>query len=90
MRSPVVNLRARMPAELEPQLTAIGTALWEGIPAGARQDTLFTVDAILDADNRLWVLEMNSNPFVHPLVYPLVIDSMFPVAEPIPVVAVMH
>jgi hypothetical protein len=86
----IVNLRSPMPSTLAPQLVAIGKALWEGIPAAVRQDTLFTFDAILDADNHLWALEMNSNPFVHPLTYPLIVVALFPVAEPMPLVAVMH
>jgi hypothetical protein len=86
----IVNLRSRLPSEFGPQLAAVGKALWEGIPVDARQDTLFTVDAILDADNRVWSLEMNSNPFVHPLAYPHIVAAMFPLAEPIPTAGVMH
>jgi hypothetical protein len=86
----IVDLRSPVPSEIAPQLAAIGKALWAGIPATARHDTLFTVDAILDAENRLWTLEMNSNPFVHPLAYPLIVAAMFPAAEPVPVAAAMH
>lgn len=86
----IVDLRTRMPTELATQFSAIGKALWAGIPAASRQDTLFTVDAILDPENRLWALEMNSNPYVHPLAYPLIVAAMFPVRELALAATAMH
>ena len=62
--------------ELARQLELIGERLWNGIPADIRAGTLYTVDAILDADNKLWLLEMNSNPFIHPFVYGPMLEGL--------------
>lgn len=72
-----VDLVNSMPPELEAQLRETGEKLWLGIPDPVRADTVFTVDAIVDDENRLWLLEMNSNPFIHPYLYPVMIGSMF-------------
>jgi len=62
---------------VEQELRAAGSRLFEGIPADIRDNTVFTLDAVIDAENRLWCLEMNSNPFVHPAVYaPMISDQM--------------
>lgn len=68
--------------EIQPymaQLVEAGPKLWSGIPDEVRHDTLSTVDAILDAKGKVWFLEMNSNPFVHPMAYPHILDTLFPV-----------
>ena len=57
-------------------LPEIGRKLAAAIPPEARTHTLYTVDAILDSDDRLWLLEMNCNPTVHPLVYPVMMRRM--------------
>ncbi|WP_454909178.1 hypothetical protein [Variovorax gossypii] len=54
-------------------LWPVGLRLVEAIPPESRPQTLFTVDAILDKEERLWMLEMNSNPTVHPLAYPAIV-----------------
>lgn len=58
-----------MPEDLREQLLHIGGASWSCIPEGVRAGTVYTVDAILASDRTIRVLEMNSNPFLHPLVY---------------------
>ena len=73
----VVNLQKRMPEDLKESLLRIGEVAWQGIPAAIRNGTVFTIDAILDAERQIWVLEMNSNPFVHPLVYELMAQTLF-------------
>ena len=68
-----------------PLLELLGTAglrLREAIPAGTRRHTLFTVDAVLDANGRAWLLEMNSNPAVHPLAYPAIAASVLDDPDP--------
>jgi D-alanine-D-alanine ligase-like ATP-grasp enzyme len=35
------------------------------------------VDAIVDGEERIWTLEMNSNPAIHPYAYPVMLDSLF-------------
>jgi hypothetical protein len=59
------------------QLHAIGEVLWMGIPEPLRQNTAYSVDAMLDADNVLNVLEMNSNPQLHPDIYATMLESLF-------------
>jgi hypothetical protein len=65
------------------QLVACGPVLWQGIPETVRPATLFSVDAIVDEREQLWLLEMNSNPVCHPDVYPLMMDSLFGTADAI-------
>lgn len=50
-------------------LHAAAPALTSLLPVELRQAALFTVDAIRDAQGRIWFLEMNANPTVHPLAY---------------------
>ncbi|WZB76155.1 hypothetical protein WJ972_09910 [Achromobacter insuavis] len=42
-----------------------------------RRNSVFTLDAVIDADDRVWLLEMNSHPMIHPNVYPPMLDSVF-------------
>jgi len=57
-------------------LSDIGQKLYAAIPEPQRKDAVFTVDAILDSKQVIWLLEMNSNPTIHPLVYPEMIASL--------------
>lgn len=59
------------------QLRKAGEVLREGIPEEVRNDTLFTLDAVVDSEDRVWLLEMNSNPMVHPDAYPAMLRSAF-------------
>ena len=61
---------------LENELHLIGKHLWLGIPDNVRENTVYSVDAILDQQKCLWLLEMNSNPYVHPYVYPHMLKSI--------------
>lgn len=62
-----------------------GPKLAQLVPAGVRNIAMFTVDAVQDAQGRIWLLEMNSHPTVHPLIYDPMVRSLlamdFPVAE---------
>jgi hypothetical protein len=71
-----VDLRQEQPPEIGGQLKRIGEVLVGAIPAELRPNSLFTVDAVLDRGNKLWLLEMNSNPFVHPFAYPPILASL--------------
>jgi hypothetical protein len=62
---------------LYPQLRAIGEVLWQGIPVTLRQNTAYSVDAMLDNDGVLYVLEMNSNPQLHPDIYATMLEGLF-------------
>ncbi len=59
------------------QISDIGDKLWRGIPQEVRSDAVFTVDAVIDAEERVWALEMNSSPFMHPYVYPVMLNGLF-------------
>ena len=39
--------------------------------------SVFTLDAVIDDDDRVWLLEMNSHPMIHPNVYPHMLASVF-------------
>ncbi|RKP52532.1 hypothetical protein [Trinickia fusca] len=64
-----VSMRAR--------LHQMAGSLAQGIPPATREHTIFTVDAIVDEDDQLWLLEMNSHPMVHPASYVPMLDSLF-------------
>jgi hypothetical protein len=64
------------------QLRRSGEVFWRGIPEAARQDSLFTVDAILARNGTAYFLEINSNPALHPDVYPPMLESLFAVKAP--------
>lgn len=46
-----------------------------------RGTTLFTLDAMVDAQDHVWLLEMNSNPMVHPDAYPVMMTRLYEAAE---------
>jgi hypothetical protein len=62
----------------DPNWTPWARRCGKGIPAEIRDGTVFTVDAIVDTSNAIWALEMNSNPFLHPAVYELMLRSLLP------------
>jgi hypothetical protein len=51
------------------ELSHIGRVLHAAIPAELRAGTLFTLDGVLDADDSLWLLEMNCHTVIHPNAY---------------------
>jgi hypothetical protein len=59
------------------QFITAGCALAQGIPESIRRHTLFTLDAVVDDADQVWFLEMNSNPMVHPDVYPVMLRGIF-------------
>ncbi|MEA3194557.1 MAG: hypothetical protein QOD26_2890 [Betaproteobacteria bacterium] len=63
-------------APLGQELRDIGETLRQAIPEELRQGVLFTVDGVLDDDGKLWLLEMNPNPTIHPDVYPAMMKSV--------------
>lgn len=67
---------------LAAQFERAGEVLSRGV-GDLADATLFTLDAILDAQGTLWFLEMNSNPMVHPDVYaPMLRHEFAGLAEP--------
>lgn len=68
---------AKQLESLRDKLSQVGSVLWSGIPLDVKHNSVFTVDAILDSDNELWLLEMNSNPMVHPSAYGPMLSAVF-------------
>jgi hypothetical protein len=63
------------------QLVDYGRVLWQGIPQETRDATVFSVDAIADEQDRLWLLEMNANPVCHPDLYAFMFETFFGPAD---------
>lgn len=76
------NMLARVRAtELGAQFAQAARTFSQAIPPQAGvPETLFTLDAIVDADGKAWFLEMNCNPLVHPDAYASMLASSSAVA----------
>lgn len=60
------------------QLAAWGPALLASVPPQLRGvGTMYTVDAMADAADKVWLLEMNCNPTVHPDTYAGMFEGLF-------------
>jgi hypothetical protein len=66
------------------QIREAGKEFWNLIPEQLRQNTVYTIDAIVDEQQNVWFLEMNCNPLVHLDVYPVMIESMLGASVPQP------
>jgi hypothetical protein len=64
-------------AALKNQLNLLGMKLVEAIPEAIRENTVFSIDGIVDDAENLWCLEMNCNPHIHPDIYPAILESLF-------------
>jgi len=74
---PNTNVLAKFAgAPLMDQLRGSGEIFWRGIPEGVRQNTLFTVDGILDRNGTAHFVEINSNPALHPDVYGPMLEGL--------------
>jgi hypothetical protein len=67
---------------LEAQLLQAGQWFWNDIPADIRDNTIFSVDGIVDDQGRVWLLEINCNPQIHPAFYSTMLDSLYGVVTP--------
>lgn len=68
--------------DIAKQFSHAGRVLWSGIPEDIRKRTLWTVDAIVEEEaGRVWFLEMNCNPIVHPDAYFSMFEGFFGPAE---------
>lgn len=59
------------------QLRTAGAYFLSRIPGDLRPGVVFTLDAVVDESERVWFLEINCNPTVHPDVYPMMFDALF-------------
>jgi hypothetical protein len=62
--------------DLQPVLNRLGLCLWNMLSTEVSDYLAYTVDAIWDERDRLWILEVNTNPFVHPWLYAPIIDTL--------------
>lgn len=77
---PTLQMRNDLPDQSEAiktELQRIGGILISAVPESIRNLCMFTLDAIIDDQDRLWLLEMNSHPMVHASVYPAMLNEMF-------------
>jgi len=58
------------------QFEHIGRVLYAGITAQNKPNTAYSVDSVVDVDNRVWLLEMNCNPQLHPDVYSVMFETL--------------
>jgi D-alanine-D-alanine ligase-like ATP-grasp enzyme len=58
-------------------LLRAGRTCLQAVPADARADVAFTLDGVLDDEERLWLLEVNCNPQLHPAFYQPMLDALF-------------
>lgn len=73
---------AQLSRELAEQIGGMGEDLWMQMPQDIRQNALFSVDGMVDEQNRIWWLEANCNPLVHPDAYPAMIKSVLETVQP--------
>jgi hypothetical protein len=81
---PVLEYRnnwSALPAPAQEELRRAGAFVYMALPAESRRSTLFTLDAVLDGTGRLWFLEANSHPMVHPATYGSMLDDLFGFVE---------
>lgn len=71
-----VNLSTSRDSAHEVILRKLGELLWRTLQGEHYGNTVYTVDAIADSENRLWFLEANPNPFIHPYCYPSMIRGL--------------
>jgi hypothetical protein len=62
---------------VEEQLVRAGRLCLKSVPQQFRENTAFTLDGVLDAEGRLWLLEVNCNPQLHPAFYEPMLDALF-------------
>jgi hypothetical protein len=64
------------PPEWMAVIRRAGRELLAALPEASRAAALFTVDVVVDRENRAWFVDMNADPFVHPFVYPVMVESL--------------
>ena len=64
------------PTQRKDILFAVGDVIGRSLPDEWRGDALYSVDAIRDTRGKLWFLEANFNPFIHPFLYPTMIRGL--------------
>jgi len=70
------NSLPTLPRPLLDQFFMAGDIAHEAIPGSSGKQFGFVLDAIIDSAQRVWFLEINSNPQGHPDVYPTMLSSL--------------
>ena len=72
------NVREKLRgSDVETQLVHAGQVCLAAVSEDIRPCTAFTLDGVLDERSQLWLLEMNSNPQLHPAFYEPMLDALF-------------
>jgi hypothetical protein len=64
------------------ELGQVGRLFWQGIPENCRDNVIYSIDGIIDDEQRMWYLEMNCNPIVHPDLYAPMLSSLLAATQP--------
>jgi hypothetical protein len=64
-------------SQLEAQLLHAGQCFWDDMPASQREGSISSADGIMDEQGRVWFLELNCNPLLHPAFYATMLDGLF-------------
>jgi hypothetical protein len=77
------NCRGRIRGTaLEAQLSQAGQLCWNEVPAAQREGGCITsLDGMLDAQGKVWFLEANCNPRLHPAFYDHMLNAIFKVTS---------
>lgn len=59
-----------------------GPALLSAVPEESRPGTIFAVNAVVDREGAVWLLDMDASPRVHPLAYGPMLASLLPAGKP--------
>jgi hypothetical protein len=63
------------------QLVRAGEVFWRGIPEQVRAQTAFSVRATVDTQHNVWFTDMDPDRYLHPDIYPVMMASLFGLAE---------
>jgi hypothetical protein len=83
MRNTTNNSMPELSAPLTEQIRRLGQKLAAELQSQFPAPVLFSLDGVIDASQRIWWLEMNSNPTFPPDGYPLMLTSLFGLPQPV-------
>ncbi len=67
---------------LQQQLLRAGPLFWSRLPADIRRHTALHVYAVVDAEQRVWFIDVDVDPYVVPHAYVPMLRSLFGIATP--------
>lgn len=72
------NIRAAIRGTaIEHDLVHAGRTCLKAVPQDRREDIAFSLDGVVDGQDRVWFLEVNCNPLLHPAFYETMLDALF-------------